>query len=70
MNRKLMLVMGVLGMSACGSHYTSEGEAHYLQARNGQGLIVPASLHGENISHHYDLPAQTQDPVVSIAPPA
>jgi uncharacterized lipoprotein len=63
------VVAGLLALSACSSHYSSNGETVYLQSRNGDKLEVPAPLGNANVSYFYDLPPQNQDAHVSIAPP-
>lgn len=63
------MVFALLCLSACSSRYSSNGENLYLQSKNGVPLDVPRPLTSANISHFYDLPPQTQDPHVSIAPP-
>ena len=70
MNKFLIVLIPVLLTSACSSHYLSGGEKEYLQARNGPGLVVPKPLTSGNINHFYNLPAQTQNAVVSIVPPS
>lgn len=66
------IIMGLMGFAlcACASYYTTNGEKQYIQNKNGAPLVVPAPLTGENISHFHDLPEQTQNPKVNIAPPA
>ena len=56
-------------MSACSTHYSSNGETQYLQSRNGEKVVVPPPLSSANISGYYDLPAQNQASRVSILPP-
>lgn len=57
------------GLVACSSLYTSQGEKQYLDSRNGPKLIIPPPLTGDNLSPFYDLPPETQNARVSIAPP-
>ena len=59
----------VLLLNSCSMQYTSNGEQHYLESRNGVNLVVPPPLTTTNISHFYDLPPQNQDARVSIEPP-
>lgn len=63
------LILAVLTLSACSSRYSSNGENLYLQSRNAVPLVVPPPLTRDNISDFYDLPPQTQDAHVNIAPP-
>jgi len=63
------IVLAALALTACNSRYASNGENLYLQSRNGEALVVPPPLTSANISNFYDLPQQTQDARVSIAPP-
>jgi uncharacterized lipoprotein len=63
------VVLAVLALSACSSRYSSNGENLYLKSRNGVKLEVPPPLTSSNISTFYDLPSQTQNAQVSIAPP-
>jgi uncharacterized lipoprotein len=63
------VVLATLALSACSSRYSSNGENLYLQSRNGEKLEVPGPLTSANISYFYELPQQTQDARVSIAPP-
>lgn len=68
MKKWAVFVLGGMVLSSC-SHYASNGEYQYLQSRNGPSLVVPPPLTESNISFYYNLPAQTGDPRVSIAPP-
>ncbi|ASQ46634.1 hypothetical protein [Legionella clemsonensis] len=63
-----LIVLSVLVLPAC-SNYASNGEALYLRSKNGQSLVVPPPLTDNNISHFYDLPAQSKNAKVGIAPP-
>ncbi|KTC81642.1 hypothetical protein [Legionella brunensis] len=63
------IILSVSLLSAC-SNYASNGEAQYLRSKNGPTVVVPPPLTDSNISHFYDLPAQTQNARVSIAPPS
>jgi uncharacterized lipoprotein len=65
----LIITLSSLFISACSSYYSSKGEENYLQAKNGPALVIPPPLTGQNISGFYNLPAQTQNPKVSIEPP-
>ncbi len=65
--KKIGFVLFLL-MTAC-SHYSTNGEQQYLNSKNGPPLVVPQSMTSANISHFYDLPPQTQNAKVSIAPP-
>lgn len=67
MKKLSIIVCVILGLNGC-SRYLTNGD-QYLQSRNGEPLAVPSPLTSDNISHYYDLPQQTQDPRVSIAPP-
>lgn len=69
MNKLILTVLLIAGLSACGSRYTSNGEQLYLGSRNGQKLVVPPPLTSSNVSHFYDLPPQNQNAVVNVAPP-
>lgn len=69
MKKLSFLVLATLALSACSTKYSSNGENLYLQSRNGVKLVVPAPLTSANISYFYDLPQQTTDAQVSIAPP-
>ncbi|MFI4919316.1 MAG: hypothetical protein ACHP65_07150 [Legionellales bacterium] len=69
MKKMCFVVLALLALSACSSHYASNGETVYLQSRNGAKLEVPPPLTSSNISYFYDLPPQNQDARVSIAPP-
>lgn len=67
--KKLSFIVGIaLVLSGCG-RYASNGEDLYLSSRNGVMLEVPPPLTRANISNFYDLPPQTQNAHVSIAPP-
>ena len=57
-------------LMACSAQYTSNGEQHYLESRNGVKPVIPPPLSSANISDFYDLPPQPQDARVSIKPPA
>lgn len=63
------MLLPVLLLTACGGQYTSNGEQHYMQSKNGKDPVIPPPLSGANISHFYDLPAQNQNANVSIKPP-
>lgn len=67
--RYLLMVVPVLFLSGCGGQYTSNGEQHYMQSKNGRDPVIPPSLSSASISHFYDLPAQNQNAKVSINPP-
>ena len=69
MNKRCLLVLLPCLLAGCAGQYTSNGEQHYMQSKNGRDLVVPPPLSGANISHFYDLPAQTQNAKVSIIPP-
>lgn len=69
MNKLVIVVISMFFVVACSSRYASNGEQLYLQSQNGAVIKVPAPLSDDNVSHFYDLPQQTQDTVVSIAPP-
>ncbi|MBA2657959.1 MAG: hypothetical protein H0U70_13395 [Tatlockia sp.] len=62
------LLSSILLMTAC-SQFDSNGDKFYLKSKNGSRVVVPPPLTNANISHFYDLPLQTKDPVVNIAPP-
>lgn len=62
------MVLCALVLASC-SKYSSNGEYLYLKSRNGPKVEVPPPLTSAYISGFYDLPAQTQDARVSIAPP-
>ena len=51
------------------SHYASNGEQLYLKSKNGPNLVVPPPLTQANITHFYDLPAQTEQAQIDITPP-
>lgn len=63
------IVLAGLALSACSDKYSSSGESLYLQSRNGVKVAVPYPLTTENMSSFYDLPLQTQDARIRIAPP-
>ncbi len=69
MKKLSFIVLAALALSACNSRYVSNGENVYLQSRNGAKIVVPPPLTNANISNFYNLPAQNQDPRVSIVPP-
>ncbi|KGP63438.1 hypothetical protein EP47_09500 [Legionella norrlandica] len=69
MKKLSFVVLAALALSSCNSRYASNGENLYLKSRNGDVLVVPSPLTSANISNFYDLPPQTQDARVSIAPP-
>jgi uncharacterized lipoprotein len=65
------IIIASLFVTACSSsYYARNGEQHYLKSRNGPPLVVPKFMTTANISHFYDLPPQTENAKVSIAPPA
>lgn len=66
--KKLLVVVLPCLLVACGK-YSSNGESLYLQSVNGAVVEVPPPLTRANVSDYYNLPAQTQDAKVSIAPP-
>lgn len=61
-------LVSVVFLAAC-SQFSSNGDKHYMQAKNGANLKVLPPLNESNISHFYDLPAQNQNPTVNIKPP-
>lgn len=63
------ILISALLATAC-SHFGSSGDKQYLTSRNGARVVVPPPLTDTNLSHFYDLPPQTRNPVVNIAPPA
>lgn len=63
------IVLTALALSACSGRYSSTGEEVYLQSKNGAKLEVPPPLTRAYISNFYDLPPQTQNARVRIAPP-
>lgn len=65
----VVLALGSIVLTSCSQQYASNGESVYLQSRNGNTLVVPPPLTASNISYFYNLPAQNQDPRVSIEPP-
>lgn len=69
MKKLVFVVLAILVLSACSSRYSSNGESLYLQSRNGEKLEVPPPLTRANIGNFYDLPPQTENARVSIAPP-
>lgn len=69
MKKLSCIILASLVLSACSARYSSTGEDMYLQSRNGERLEVPPPLTSANISNFYDLPPQTQNARVSIAPP-
>lgn len=69
MKKLSFIILATLALSACNSRYSSHGESVYLQSRNGTKIVVPPPLTNANISNFYDLPPQSQDARVSIAPP-
>lgn len=64
-----IVIISFLTLTAC-SKYAGNGDNHYLNSRNSAPLVVPPPLTNANISHFYDLPAQTQSATVSLAPPS
>ena len=56
-------------LSACSSHYASNGESIYAKSQQGVSLVLPAPLTGVNITHVYDLPLVNGVSDVSILPP-
>lgn len=65
-----LILLTSLLLASCGaSYYTTNGEKHYLQSRNGPNLVVPPPLTKTNMSEFYNLPPQDNDPRVSIEPP-
>ena len=62
-----MLILSFV-LLGCANQYTTNGEYHYMQSKNGPKLVVPPPLTDANISDFYDLPAQNQDARVSINP--
>ena len=69
MKKLSFIVHATMVLTACSERYSSNGENLYLRSRNGETLVIPPPLTRANISNFYDLPAQTQDAKVSIAPP-
>ena len=69
MKKFYYVLFTVFILSACSSHYATNGENSYLHSKNGAKLEVPAPLVNTNISFFYDLPAQNQDARISIVPP-
>lgn len=67
--RCLCMVLPLFLVSGCGAQYTSNGEQHYMQSKNGRDPVISPPLTGDNISHFYDLPPQNQKASVSIIPP-
>jgi len=67
--RCLLVILPLLLAGGCGGQYTSNGEQHYMQSKNGRDPVIPPPLSGANISHFYDLPSQNQNAKVSIIPP-
>jgi uncharacterized lipoprotein len=64
-----IIVLMSLILSACGSKYSSNGEAQYLKSRNGEKIDAPQPLTKANISNFNDLPPQNENAKVSINPP-
>lgn len=65
-----LLVLVLIGVSACTSKYATNGEKLYLNSRNGPGLVVPPPLSSFSLSNFYRLPQQSNpNPQVSLAPP-
>ncbi len=69
MQKTGLIILVTWMLASCSSYYTSNGEKHYLQSRNGANLVVPPPLTSGNISEFYNLPAQTQDARLNIDPP-
>lgn len=69
MKKFALIMLSMALLSSCGSRYASNGEQLYLTSHNGQKLLVPPPLTSSNISHFYDLPPQTGNAMVNIAPP-
>lgn len=69
MKKTVVLILTSLLVTACSTRYASNGENKYMQSQNGPNLVVPKPLTSDTISHFYDLPQQTQNASVSIAPP-
>lgn len=69
MQKSGLIILLTWMLSSCASYYTSNGEKQYLQSHNGVNVVVPPPLTSSNLSHFYDLPAQSQDARVSIEEP-
>ncbi|MDP3267781.1 MAG: hypothetical protein Q8M40_01905 [Legionella sp.] len=69
MKNLIVCVVALLVLSACSARYSSNGENLYLQSHNGAKVTVPPPLTNANINNFYDLPPQTKDARVNIAPP-
>ena len=69
MKKLSLIIVCSSALTACSTQYTSTGEEHYRQARNGEIITVPAPLTGNNISHFYDLPTPNGSITARIEPP-
>jgi hypothetical protein len=65
-----IVLLSCLLLTACSSRYATNGESIYMQSQNGQNLLIPSPLSSDTISHFYDLPQPTENPTVSLEPPA
>lgn len=66
-----VILVLLMGLNACTTKYSTNGENLYKKSRNGAQLEVPAPLTASNLSNFYTLPAQNNpNPEVNIAPPS
>ena len=68
MKQMIIGAAAIFLLASCTAQYTSNGEQHYLQSKNGPTLVVPKPLTSANLSNFYDLPPQNQDARVDIKP--
>lgn len=69
MKKSLVVVVSIALLCSCTSRYATNDKKAYLKSQNSSHLVVPPPLVNHDISHFYDLPAQTGNPKVSLAPP-
>lgn len=67
--KNLVLLIGLCTLSGCTFFNANNSENKVLKSRNGPGIVVPPPLTTSNISYFYNLPPETQNARVSIAPP-
>lgn len=68
MKKISFLLLAPCLLSAC-AQLLSIGEKDYLHSKNGPSITIQPPLTDANVSHFYDLPAQTKPARVSIKPP-